>query len=111
MYIYYIRFAVNLNSLTLLEGNTMITETSLDSILYRTSRSHTKLKLRVTFKKLNGDIRESLFSDMNESQEFLVKTVIKSGVAKYVGWDVVTESFVTLFPETITAVEAVNATA
>ena len=107
MYIYYIRFNVNLNSLTLLEGNTMITETSLDSILATTAS--TKLKLRIRFIKLDGSVRESLFSDVNESQEYLVKTVIKSGVAKYVGWDTVTESFVTLFPETITAVEAVNA--
>lgn len=89
----------------------MITEVNLDSILARTARASTKLKLRIRFIKLDGSVRESLFSDMNESQEFLVKTVIKSGVAKYVGWDVVTESFITLFPESITLIESVNATA
>jgi len=89
----------------------MITEVNLDSILATTARASTKLKLRIRFLKMDGSVRESLFSDVNESQEFLVKTVIKSGVAKYVGWDVVTESFITLFPESITLIESVNATA
>ena len=89
----------------------MITEVNLDSILATTARASTKLKLRIRFLKLDGSVRESLFSDVNESQEFLVKTVIKSGVAKYVGWDVVNESFVTLFPDSITLIESVNATA
>jgi hypothetical protein len=87
----------------------MITEVNLDSILATTARASTKLKLRIRFLKMDGSVRESLFSDVNES--FLVKTVIKSGVAKYVGWDVVTESFITLFPESITLIESVNATA
>lgn len=91
----------------------MITEVNLDSILATAARASTKLKLRIRFLKLDGSVRESLFIDntVNGSQEFLVKTMIKSGVAKYVGWDVVTESFVTLFPESITLIESVNATA
>jgi len=89
----------------------MITEVNLDSILATTARASTKLKLRIRFLKMDGSVRESLFSDVNESQAFLIKTVIKSGVAKYVGWDVVTESFITLFPESITLIESVNATA